>query len=117
MPIVRRLALSALLCGSLIAAAQPREEHVMIPMRDGVKLSTYLYFPAGDGPWPVLYEQRYVDIASPAARQGYRKLALGGYVIAAQNFRGAYLSEGVYNGYRALGWGKLQDGYDTVEWL
>ena len=24
-----------------------REEHVMIPMRDGVKLSAYLYFPAG----------------------------------------------------------------------
>ena len=31
----------------------------MAPMRDGKKLSTYLYFPAGKGPWPVLYEQRY----------------------------------------------------------
>ena len=26
-----------------------REQHVMIPMRDGVKLSTYLYLPEGEG--------------------------------------------------------------------
>ena len=42
---------------------------------------------------------------------------MGGYAIAAQNFRGAYLSEGKYNGYRAVGWGEHKDGYDTVEWL
>src|SRR4051812_19899357 len=35
------------------------EQHVMIPMRDGVRLSAYLYTPPGEGPWPVLYEQRY----------------------------------------------------------
>jgi putative CocE/NonD family hydrolase len=33
------------------------------------------------------------------------------------NFRGTYLSEGTWVGYRALGWGELQDGYDTCEWL
>ncbi len=33
-----------------------REQHVMIPMRDGVKLSAYLYFPDGEGKWPVLFE-------------------------------------------------------------
>jgi predicted acyl esterase len=27
-----------------------REEHVMIPMRDGKRLSAYLYFPPGAGP-------------------------------------------------------------------
>ena len=27
------------------------------------------------------------------------------------------MSEGTWVGYRALGWGDLQDGYDTVEWL
>jgi predicted acyl esterase len=102
---------------NLFAAQPVREQHVMVPMRDGAKLSMYLYFPAGEGPWPVLYEQRYVDIRTPGARQSYAKLAAGGYVVAAQNFRGAYLSEGVFNGYRALGWGELRDGYDTVEWL
>lgn len=94
-----------------------REEHVMIPMRDGVKLSAYLYFPPGDGPWPVLYEQRYADLKGVGTRQGNARLAKAGYVVCAENFRGAGLSEGTWVGYRALGWGELQDGYDTVEWL
>lgn len=89
----------------------------MIPMRDGTRLSTYLYFPEGKGPWPVLYEQRYSLLTGNTARQHYAKLASKGYVLAAQNFRGTHLSGGVYQGYRALGWGKAQDGYDTVEWL
>ena len=45
-----------------------REERMMIPMRDGTKLSAYLYFPPGDGPWPVLYEQRYADLKGVATR-------------------------------------------------
>ncbi len=94
-----------------------REEHTMIPMRDGTKLSAYLYFPAGDGPWPVLYEQRYADLKGAGTRQGNARLAKAGYVVCAENYRGAGKSEGTWVGYRALGWGELQDGYDTVEWL
>ncbi|MFO0904312.1 MAG: CocE/NonD family hydrolase [Pirellulales bacterium] len=93
------------------------EKHVLIPMRDGVKLSAYLYFPAGEGPWPVLYEQRYADLRGAATRQSFARLARGGYVVCAENFRGAGQSEGTWVGYRALGWGERQDGYDTVEWL
>lgn len=93
------------------------EKHVMIPMRDGVRLSAYLYFPEGAGPWPVLYEQRYANIRDPNARKSFAKLAAGGYVVAIENFRGAHLSEGTWVGYRDLGWGEKQDGYDTVEWL
>ena len=37
--------------------------------------------------------------------------------FAAQNFRGAQLSEGDNVGYRALGWGEQKDGYDSVLWL
>ncbi len=96
-----------------------REQHVMVPMRDGVRLSTYLYLPTNQagGPWPVLYEQRYADIRSAGTRKAYAKLAARGYVIASQNFRGAQKSEGTWVGYRALGWGELKDGYDSVEWL
>ena len=93
------------------------EEHVMIPMRDGVRLSAYLYLPEGNGPWPVLYEQRYADLRGDRTRQDLAELASHGYVVCAENFRGSHLSEGTWNGYRALGWGELQDGYDTVEWL
>ncbi|SIO61583.1 hypothetical protein SAMN05444166_6796 [Singulisphaera sp. GP187] len=91
------------------------ETHVMVPMRDGVRLSTYLYIPKGDGPWPVLYEQRYADLKG--ARKSLARMAAAGYVVAGQNFRGAQLSEGTWVGYRDLGWGEKRDGYDTVEWL
>lgn len=94
-----------------------REEHVMIPMRDGKRLSAYLYFPPGKAPWPVLYEQRYSDIHAAGARRSCARMAAAGYVVCAENFRGAYLSEGTWVGYRALGWGDLEDGYDTTEWL
>ncbi|MFO0875899.1 MAG: CocE/NonD family hydrolase [Gemmataceae bacterium] len=93
------------------------ERHEMVPMRDGKKLSVYLYFPAGKGPWPVLLEQRYADLRAPLTRKSFAKLAEAGYVVAAQNFRGTHQSEGNWVGYRALGWGEKQDGYDTVEWL
>jgi predicted acyl esterase len=94
-----------------------REEHALIPMRDGQRLSAYLYFPQGDGPWPVLYEQRYADLRGAGTRQSYARLAKAGFVVCAENFRGAGKSEGTWVGYRALGWGELRDGYDTVEWL
>ncbi|MFN9267824.1 MAG: CocE/NonD family hydrolase, partial [Planctomycetaceae bacterium] len=83
-----------------------REEHVMIPMRDGIRLSAYLYFPEGQGPWPVLFEQRYADLKGAGTRQAFARLARGGYVVAGVNFRGAGLSEGTWVGYRALGWGE-----------
>lgn len=94
-----------------------REEHLMIPMRDGVRLSAYAYIPNGDGKWPVLLEQRYANAASPAVRDQFSKLARHGYVVVLANFRGSQQSEGVWRGYRALGWGELKDGYDLVEWL
>src|SRR5262249_31057097 len=65
------------------------ERHEMIPMRDGVRLSAYLYTPSGDGPWPVILEQRYASIRDPNTRKMYARLAAGGYVVAAANFRGA----------------------------
>ena len=93
------------------------ERHLMIPVRDGKRLSVYVYLPAGKGPWPVIYEQRYADIRTPAMREGFARLAERGYAVVIENFRGTHLSEGTWVGYRALGWGELQDGYDTVEWL
>src|SRR5262245_227868 len=85
------------------------ERHEMVPMRDGKKLSTYLYLPPGKGPWPVLYEQRYADLRAPQTRQWFARLAGAGYVVAAQNFRGTHQSEGTWVGYRALGWGEKKD--------
>lgn len=125
MAIVRRILSAALLLYVVaVRAEEPAvdlgpvtETHVMVPMRDGAKLSTYLYTPPGTGPWPVLYEQRYADLRAAGTRKSLARLASAGYVIAAQNFRGTHLSEGTWVGYRGLGWGSTRDGYDTVEWL
>lgn len=93
------------------------EKHVMIPMRDGIKLSAYLYFPKGDGPWPVLMEQRYASLRGNGSRVSFAEMASHGYVVCAVNFRGSQKSEGTWVGYRGLQWGEKQDGYDVVEWL
>ena len=93
------------------------EKHVMIPMRDGKHLSAYLYFPKGEGKWPVLFEQRYADITGVGTRKAAAKMAEAGYVVAMVNYRGTHKSEGQWVGYRALAWGELKDGYDTCEWL
>ena len=93
------------------------EKHEMIPMRDGMKLSAFIYTPPGQGPWPILLEQRYANGNDPGTQKSFAKLAQGGYVTVLANFRGSQKSEGAWRGYRALGWGELKDGYDLVEWL
>ncbi len=51
-------------------------------MRDGTRLSAYLYFPAGEGRGPVLYEQRYADLRGKGTREAYARLARAGFVVA-----------------------------------
>ncbi|HEV7406356.1 MAG TPA: CocE/NonD family hydrolase [Chthoniobacteraceae bacterium] len=112
------------LTASAFAAALPpldfggvREEHVMVPMRDGKRLSVYLYFPPGEGKWPAVFEQRYADVTSAGSRKAAAKFAADGFVIGLVNYRGTHESEGVWRGYRGLQWGELRDGYDVCEWL
>jgi predicted acyl esterase len=93
------------------------ERHEMVPMRDGQRLSVYLYVPEGTGPWPVIFEQRYASLRGKGTREAAARLADAGFVVALVNFRGTHLSEGKWVGYRALQWGELQDGYDVCEWL
>lgn len=94
-----------------------REEHVMIPMRDGQSLSAYLYFPEGSGPWPAIFEQRYASIRDAGSRKAAADLAAEGFAVALINYRGTHLSQGTWVGYRAMQWGELSDGYDSCEWL
>lgn len=132
-PHLRRIALATVIlmhCVSSSASAQTpplkeldfggvREEHVMIPMRDGVHLSAYLYFPknADTEGSPVIFEQRYASLTGNSTREFAASLAAEGYVVAMINYRGTHLSEGKWVGYRALQWGELSDGYDACEWL
>jgi putative CocE/NonD family hydrolase len=98
---------------------------VMVPMRDGVKLSTDLYFPEGAGEkLPVIlvrtpYNKKlwrgigapiysWTEETSPAYR-----FASQGYLVAVQDTRGRFESEGSYR----ISFPDAEDGYDTTSWL
>lgn len=89
---------------------------VLVPMRDGVGLSTNIYTPKqGKGPFPViLWKTPYSehDIKGGTLRYAVEAVKRG-FVFVVQNERGRYFSEGEYE---ILG--KPQtDGYDTLSWL
>ena len=93
------------------------EQAVRVSMRDGVRLSTDLYFPIGaPEPLPVILIRTPYD--KGAFRAGYLgemvSLFVGqGYAVAVQDKRGRFESEGVYS----LAVKEDVDGYDAVEWL
>lgn len=107
----------SLLSAGQLPAVEIDTRQEMVPMRDGVKLSVQLHVPRADGPFPVLMAQYYMNTSSEGFQTAMRKLAEGGYVVAIANFRGSQKSEGTWVGYRDLGWGEKQDGYDVCEWL
>ncbi len=88
-----------------------------IPMRDGKRLPTDLYFPS-DEPW----KYPCVLIRSPSGRKNlfaleYLSLVNHEYVVAIQDTRSALDTEGKTIPFWHDGWGEQQDGYDTIEWL
>jgi len=89
---------------------------VMVPMRDGVRLSTNIYTPKGaKGRLPViLWKTPYNEHKLRGSTQRYAIEAVKrGYAFIVQSERGRYLSEGTYE---ILG--KPQtDGYDTLSWI
>ncbi len=95
------------------------ERDVMITARDGVRLATDVYRPARAGVaaaerLPVLLQRtpygkhtaRFSEVADYFAKRGY--------VVAVQDMRGRYASEGEFFKYHRF---DAPDGYDTVEWL
>jgi predicted acyl esterase len=89
-----------------------RSFDVMIPMRDGVRLSTLVKLPAeGDGPWPAVMQRTPYDKNRGAnAGENFTKR---GYAYVIQDVRGLFASEGEYKAFE----NDQNDGYDTVEWI
>jgi len=86
----------------------------MVPMRDGVRLATYVYLPKGPGPFPTIlirtvYRNGIVNWGNsrPATYQA------AGYAMVWQTTRGIDSSEGHYHFLAD----DRNDGYDTVEWI
>ena len=113
------------LCLASPAAAQELgrdvvvERNVMIPARDGVRLATDIYRPAVGGR-PVAERLPVVLQRTPYGKSTERFLAPAmhfashGYVVAIQDMRGRYDSEGDFTKYDPL---DAPDGYDAVEYL
>lgn len=87
----------------------------MVPMRDGVKLATDVYLPAGEGPWPViLYRTPYGKDEFNEQGMGFARI---GIVAVGQDMRGRFLSQGKDGVFTTDGDGDLKDGFDTIEWI
>jgi predicted acyl esterase len=113
----RFFSLAILLALALLLPAFPQNsgagntEH-LVAMRDGVKLATDVYLPAGAGPWPVIlmrtpYGKEMRAFGQPA------QWTTNGYAYVVQDCRGRFKSEGRYLPFMDDHF----DGYDTVEWI
>jgi putative CocE/NonD family hydrolase len=87
----------------------------MVAMRDGVRLSTDLYFPErARQSLPVILTRTPYDkrtLRDPASEVW--KFVAAGFVVAVQDLRGTHESEGECR----VSVHERTDGYDTVEWL
>ena len=87
--------------------------NIPVPMRDGVCLSTDIYLPRAEGPFPVvLIRTPYSNNVEDLIRKG-RQWANRGYVCVAQDVRGRWDSEGEYRPF----FDEAEDGYDTQQWI
>jgi predicted acyl esterase len=90
--------------------------HLTVPMADGIGLSTDVYRPAGDGPWPTLLYRTAYDKSRSAIANGALDLLRAverGYAVAVQDVRGRFGSEGRFDPFTTEG----ADGADAVAWL
>lgn len=89
-----------------------RQLNVMVPMRDGTRLATDLFFPNTPGePRPVLLSR--TPYGKLLRRPDWHRYLAAGYVLAVQDVRGRHDSDGEF--YPVMNEGL--DGYDTIEWL
>jgi len=90
------------------------ERNVPCQMRDGVTLFADVYRPDGEGPCPVIlmrlpYDKTQAETVCYFHPSWY---AAHGYLVAVQDCRGRWLSEGEWYPFRD----EASDGYDTIEW-
>jgi len=108
----------------------------MVPMRDGIRLNTFVFLPESGGPrYPVILHRTPYGITSPGAQsvtdctrawlpsaaepwrgsilRGWRSIVAHGYAAVYQDTRGRYGSEGEDHVYGD----DATDGHDTLEWI
>lgn len=90
------------------------QKNVPARMRDGTTLVADVYRPAGDGEYPVLLTRLPYgkEGATDPSYMDPIRAARRGYIVAVQDVRGRFGSEGEWN----PSVHEFEDGYDTVEW-
>lgn len=93
------------------------ERDVMVPVSDGTRMATDIYFPAGLAQAPVIL------VRTPYGKKGKgligggssteRLLAQRGYIVVVQDVRGRYGSEGNFYPFIRDG----EDGQDVIAWI
>ena len=91
----------------------PKSQNEMVVMRDGVKLATTVYFPPGDGPFPVVLTRTPYGKDTMYGPGAHKQFLDQGYARVVQDVRGKFKSEGKYAAWVS----DIEDGYDTIEWI
>ena len=97
---------------AIAAHAVVVEKNIEAVMRDGVVLRADIYRPDEAGRFPALLKRTPYSKGDSSDQPLYRRLASEGFVVAVQDTRGRYTSDGV-----AVPHDEAEDGHDTVEWL
>ena len=88
--------------------------NVKVPMRDGVRLSADIYFPAGlSGPFPVILGRTPYNNMTEESLESAVFYPQHGYVFVAQDVRGKNDSDGEFYPFA----NEFDDGHDTIEWI
>ncbi|GAB3934717.1 CocE/NonD family hydrolase [Mucilaginibacter myungsuensis] len=108
------------------------KKEVAIPMRDGVKLFTSIYFPKDNSEkHPILLTRTpysvspYGTVYKAYWRNYMMRYCREGYIMVNQDIRGKYMSEGKFEVVRPFNPNKktpqdideASDSYDTIDWL
>jgi uncharacterized protein len=96
------------------AAAQPMASQLRIPvpMRDGVRLSTNVFLPAGHAQVPAILVRTPYGKGSGLI-PNYQAFVDRGYAVIVQDVRGRYDSEGTFEPLLQ----EPRDGDDTINWI
>ena len=93
------------------------DKNVMVPMRDGVRLATDVYWLDGAAPAPVLlsrtpYDKEHALVGSTGVPFDILRAVQAGYAVMIQDVRGRYGSEGEFDPM----FQETRDGVDTIAW-
>jgi uncharacterized protein len=92
------------------------ERGLVVPMRDGVRLTADVHRPATERPVPALLCRTCYDRSfslSPGAAIDPERATDAGFALVLQDVRGRHASEGEFQPFVS----EAQDGFDTVEWV